>query len=67
MKKLGPDFRYGGDRVWAPTPVVSQEFAGSVSRAMFRPLNTATRIADVAADLRRYPVESHPAQFGYDD
>ncbi len=25
----------------------------------------ATRIADVAADLRGYPLESHPAQYGY--
>ena len=29
----------------------------------------ATRIADVAADLRRYPLDSHPAQYryGYED
>ena len=119
MKKLGPDYRYGSDKLWAPTPVVSPQFAERASRAMFRPLNTAplspppefeghesaepvftdelwmaplrqqihatemarrldadgvqeitraaTRIAHVAADLRRYPLESHPAQFGHDD
>ena len=119
MNKLGPDYRYGSDKLWDPTPVVSPQFAERASRAMFRPLNTAplspppefeghesaepvftdelwmaplrqqihatemarrldadgvqeitraaTRIAHVAADLRRYPLESHPAQFGYDE
>ncbi|QUP52306.1 AVRPPHE avirulence protein [Ralstonia syzygii] len=113
MHKLGPDYRYPPEKLWAVTPIVAQRFANRVKEAMSKPADlgklapppdspspsveppvineslmqplrqeihatriartlgahsvdtmthAAPRIAEVARDLRQYPVAPHPLQ-----